>query len=116
LYWVVLLGNNERNFIDEGIPVSEKRKHAIITFKADPELAEALSFITNRSEFIRNAVFSALEGTCPLCQGKGTLTAAQRQHWDAFLENHHVHKCDECAATHLVCDENEQTPGRRKHH
>lgn len=96
--------------------MTEKRKHAIITFKADPELAEALSLITNRSEFIRNAVFSALEGTCPLCQGKGTLTAAQRQHWDAFLENHHVHKCDECDATHLVCDEHhDHARGRNLH-
>lgn len=96
--------------------MSDKRKHTIITFKADPELAEALSFIANRSEFIRNAVFSALEGTCPLCQGKGTLTAAQRQHWDAFLDNHHLHKCDECEAPHLVCDGHTQQDGGRNPH
>ena len=79
------------------------KKQDVITFKVDESLREALEQIPNRSEFIRSAIQSALEGTCPLCRGTGTLTPHQRRHWEAFARNHSLRMCDDCHAVHLIC-------------
>lgn len=83
---------------------NEIRKGEIITFKADRPLLEALERVPNRSEFIRSAILAALEDVCPLCRGRGTLSAAQRRHWQAFAAHHGVEQCDDCREIHLVCD------------
>lgn len=80
------------------------KKQTIITFKADDALAEALQSTPNKSEFIRNAILTALENGCPLCQGTGILTREQRKHWAEFLAHHSVEKCEKCHAIHLVCE------------
>jgi hypothetical protein len=80
-----------------------KSKVETITFKVDESLAQALKKVPNRSQFIRSALLAALDGTCPLCQGTGMLTAEQRRHWDSFSRNHHLARCDDCQAVHLVC-------------
>jgi len=80
------------------------KKQTIITFKADAALAEALQVVPNKSEFIRNAILTALDNGCPLCQGTGILTPEQQKHWAHFIASHSVEKCDECHAVHLVCD------------
>ena len=80
-----------------------KRKQEIITFKVDKSLSEAMRQIPNRSEFIRSAIQTALEGVCPLCSGSGTLSPDQRRHWDSFAEKHAVEQCNDCQAIHLVC-------------
>lgn len=80
-----------------------KQKSDIITFKADDTLVEALRQIPNRSEFIRSALLSALENTCPLCQGRGVLTPSQRRHWDDFKQDHTIEECNDCHEIHLVC-------------
>ncbi|HNR32785.1 MAG TPA: CopG family transcriptional regulator [Candidatus Hydrogenedentes bacterium] len=84
--------------------MSEK-KQEIITFKVDGALWEALRSIPNRSEFIRGAILTALEGACPLCQGAGTISVAQRKHWESFTKTHAIEECDDCHAIHLVCSE-----------
>ena len=81
-----------------------KRKQEIITFKVDEPLWEALQGVSNRSEFIRAAILAALENTCPLCKGSGTLTPDQRKHWEEFAQRHTVEQCDDCHAIHLVCE------------
>jgi hypothetical protein len=83
---------------------TQRRKHEIITFKADEPLRQAMRGIPNRSEFIRAAILSALDSVCPLCKGGGILTPDQRKHWIAFAEHHAVTECDDCHAVHLVCD------------
>jgi hypothetical protein len=80
-----------------------KAKSEIITFKADPALRAALEGVPNRSEFIRAAVLAALDGSCPLCQGTGILSAAQKRHWNAFASDHALRECDDCHELHLVC-------------
>ena len=80
-----------------------KRKQEIITFKVDQSLSGAMRQIPNRSEFIRSAIQTALEGVCPLCSGSGTLSPDQRRHWDRFAEKHTVEQCNDCQAIHLVC-------------
>ncbi|NOX57593.1 MAG: CopG family transcriptional regulator [Planctomycetes bacterium] len=78
-------------------------KPAIVTFKAEPSLVEALRGVPNRSAFIRAAVLAALENTCPLCGGAGILTAEQKEHWNAFAVDHTVSECGDCHEWHLVC-------------
>ncbi len=81
-----------------------KGKTEIITFKVDQSLVAALKGVTNRSEFIRNALLTALENTCPLCSGTGILSPSQKKHWDKFSENHAVRECRDCHEIHLVCN------------
>jgi hypothetical protein len=83
--------------------MSRKKKLEMITFKADEPLRRAMRGISNRSEFIRVAVLSALESVCPLCKGTGILTPDQRRHWNLFAKNHSLTECTDCHAVHLVC-------------
>ena len=80
-----------------------ERKGNIITFKTDASLSRAMRGIVNRSAFIRSAILSALDSTCPLCKGTGILTPSQHEHWKAFAADHFVEECDECHELHLVC-------------
>ncbi|MCB2225517.1 MAG: ribbon-helix-helix domain-containing protein [Desulfarculaceae bacterium] len=84
-----------------------KGKPEVITFKAEPALVEAMEGIKNRSEFIRAAIISALDGVCPLCRGTGILTPEQKKHWQSFARHHKVERCETCDAHYLVC----QAPG-----
>ncbi|MEW5913012.1 MAG: ribbon-helix-helix domain-containing protein [Thermodesulfobacteriota bacterium] len=88
----------------------KKDRPEVVSFKADPALVKAMEGIKNRSEFIRAAILAALDGVCPLCQGTGILTPAQRQHWEAFAQHHRVDRCSTCHATHLVCLESGAAP------
>ena len=80
------------------------KKDEVITFKVDRALAEAMRGISNRSAFIRTAILSALDNTCPLCYGTGVLTPKQADHWQEFCHHHHVEECPDCHEAHLVCD------------
>jgi hypothetical protein len=84
-----------------------RKKQEIISFKVDESMAEAMTGIANRSEFIRSAILSALDHVCPLCLGAGTLSPDQRVHWDRFAEAHSVKRCGTCDALHLVCAQDE---------
>jgi hypothetical protein len=79
-------------------------KGEVITFKADSELAELLKKIPNKSDFIRQAVLSQLDNVCPLCQGIGVLSPAQKRHWDDFAKHHRVERCDSCDEYYLSCE------------
>lgn len=82
----------------------KRNKSEIISFKAESSLFEAMQGIPNRSEFIRNAILSALDNSCPLCGGTGILTPAQKEHWDDFAIRHSVKQCTRCHEIHLVCE------------
>jgi len=89
---------------DEARSRMPKKKREVVTFKVDEALSEAMHGIGNRSEFIRSAILSALDGGCPLCKGTGILTPEQQKHWKAFEKGHSVEECGECRAVYLVCD------------
>jgi hypothetical protein len=80
-----------------------KNKQQVITFKADAALADAISRLPNRSEFIRGAVLTALENTCPVCNGTGQLSPHQKEHWKEFMRDHLLEECSKCHEVHLVC-------------
>jgi hypothetical protein len=86
--------------------MSEVRQ-TIVTFKADDALIDALQGVPNRSAFIRSAILAALDNTCPLCQGSGTLNPHQKKHWLSFRQAHAVAECDECRQPHLICQHEE---------
>lgn len=80
-----------------------EEKQEVITFKVPESLKEAMRGIPNRSEFIRNAILSALDHVCPLCRGSGILTPEQKNHWNNFAKDHSVEECDQCRVMRLVC-------------
>lgn len=84
--------------------VTNKKKEEIITFKVDESLAKKLSGISNRSDFIRRAILSALESACPLCMGTGVLTPEQKEHWDEFSQTHTIGECSSCHAQYIICE------------
>jgi hypothetical protein len=79
-------------------------KKEMITFKVDESLAELIHRVPNKSEFIRQAIMTALENTCPLCQGTGSLNPDQKRHWDSFATHHEIETCDDCQAVHIHCE------------
>lgn len=91
------------------------RKAETITLKVDHSLAAAMRGIENRSEFIRNAIRAALDNTCPLCAGTGTLTPDQQRHWREFSRTHVLDECAECRAMVLVCSVAEKGHGSGPH-
>ncbi len=78
-------------------------KAGVISFKVDAVLAEELARIPNRSEFIRQAIGSALAEVCPLCGGSGLLDQRGKKHWEQFSTDHPLQKCGKCQSYHLVC-------------
>ena len=81
-----------------------RRKSEVVSFKADENLIEALKGVDNRSEFIRGAILAALESTCPLCSGSGTLSPKQMEHWLEFAEDHPLEECEHCREMRPVCE------------
>lgn len=81
------------------------KKEHIFSFKVDAAMAARLEKLPNRSAFVRQAIETALETSCPLCQGSGTLTEEQQEHWDHFLHQHSLEKCHKCNAVHFICQD-----------
>ncbi len=87
-------------------------KSGVVTFKAEAALLERLAAVPNKSAFTRNAVLAALENTCPLCNGAGTVSEDQSEHWRRFMRGHHVQTCDTCHENFLVCDKDPKSRHR----
>lgn len=87
-----------------------RKKNDVITFKVDESLLEAMKGIENRSDFIRSAILSALDNTCPLCRGTGKLTPDQLAHWKRFTVHHPLRECKNCNAVIIACDHEAPDP------
>ncbi|MCX8059253.1 MAG: CopG family transcriptional regulator [Spirochaetes bacterium] len=87
--------NNKRNKIN--------KKNYIISLKIDKNLYERLSFIEDKSNFIRIAILKALENVCPLCNGSGVLNENQKKHVEELLINHEILKCNKCGEIFIKC-------------
>jgi hypothetical protein len=80
-----------------------RSKTEVVSFKADATLLDAMRGVANRSAFIRTAILAALDSTCPLCSGTGTLTPNQMRHWNDLASDHSVEECEDCREVRLVC-------------
>ena len=85
-----------------------RSKTEVVSFKADATLLDAMRGVANRSEFIRTAILAALDSTCPLCSGAGTLTPNQMRHWNDLASDHSVEECEDCREVRLVCSNREE--------
>lgn len=76
--------------------MTEPKDLEVVTFKADKSLKKLLAGVANRSEFIRNAILSALDSVCPFCKGTGVLNEHRKKHWDDLVKSHDLQECGEC--------------------
>jgi hypothetical protein len=53
----------------------QKPNKVRMTFRLEPQLAEALKQLGNQTLFVETALAEALGETCPLCQGRGRVPA-----------------------------------------
>src|SRR5436305_15346031 len=74
-------------------------KSQIVAFKVDADLAEFLDKLPNKSEFIRRAILSQFNMTCPLCTGSGVVPVGIHNHFDHVIEHHSSRPCEKCKAT-----------------
>lgn len=79
------------------------RRQEVVTFKVDSSVIELMREMPNRSGFIRAALLTALDNTCPLCSGTGILTPKRKEHWKEFSQDHRVKKCGDCRELTIVC-------------
>jgi len=71
-------------------------KTAVVAFKVEPELADILDRLPNKSEFIRKAIVAQLSMACPLCRGGGMLPRGLHDHFAPLLERIASRPCDGC--------------------
>lgn len=76
--------------------MSGNKDMEVITFKVDKSMKELLSRVSNRSEFIRNAILCALDDVCPFCKGTGVLNEHRKKHWEDLAKTNEVPECSVC--------------------
>ena len=74
----------------------KKPAKTLVAFKVEPELAEVLNRLPNKSAFIRKAIVAHLGLTCPLCNGKGIVSRGIFNHFAALIQTHRVQACVGC--------------------
>ena len=73
-----------------------ERRNVVMTFKVEPELAEALRRMPNTSEFIREAVRDRIGHVCPMCLGTGRVTELQHLAASNLMTRHSPVQCTRC--------------------
>lgn len=71
-------------------------KSTVVAFKVEPELAELLNKLPNKSAFIRKAIAAQLGVACPLCQGEGIVLPGVHEHVAPLLQKLALKDCDSC--------------------
>lgn len=67
-----------------------------VAFKVEPELAELLNRLPNKSEFIRRAIAAQLGECCPLCNGKGMVSHGLHKHFTPIITKLKTIACQGC--------------------
>jgi hypothetical protein len=73
-----------------------KPPKTVVAFKVEPELAELLNQLPNKSAFIRKAIAAQLGVTCPLCHGKGVVPRGLHDHFAPVISQHTARSCEGC--------------------
>jgi len=83
---------------------SKSPRSASVAFKVEPELAELLNQLPNKSEFIRRAIAAQLGVCCPLCNGKGIVSRGIHDHYAPVILAHRNHPCAGCGEVMIAVD------------
>lgn len=83
-------------------------KDTVVAFKVEPELADLLNKLPNKSAFIRKAIEAQLGRACPLCNGKGVVPRGVHDHYAPLIQKFNARNCDGCGhELHLPADSGE---------
>ncbi len=74
----------------------KKPKSQIVAFKVEPELADFLDKLPNKSEFIRKAILAQFSMTCPLCTGTGVVPRGIHDHFKPIVTSENKRNCEKC--------------------
>jgi hypothetical protein len=92
----------------------KKPSKSLVAFKVEPELAEVLNRLPNKSAFIRSAIVAHLSLGCPLCHGKGIVPRGIHDLFAALIQAHRVQPCVGCGGElRLPTDADELAPEDR---
>lgn len=80
-------------------------RSASVAFKVEPELAELLNHLPNKSEFIRRAIAAQLGACCPLCNGKGIVSRGIHDHYKPLILANRHQPCAGCGHDMPIPDE-----------
>jgi hypothetical protein len=72
------------------------QKSQIVAFKVEPELADFLDKLPNKSEFIRKAILAQFAMNCPLCTGTGVVEKGIHDHFEPVISEHNARPCEKC--------------------
>ncbi len=72
------------------------QKSQIVAFKVEPELADFLDKLPNKSDFIRKAILAQFAMNCPLCTGTGVVEKGVHDHFEPLIAEHNTRPCEKC--------------------
>lgn len=82
-----------------------RNKSAVVTFRVDRHLAEALDKLPDKSAFIRDALRRSFHATCPACGGEGRVDCEAADWLRKVLEREGARACGCCGTAFPVSAE-----------
>jgi hypothetical protein len=73
-------------------------KQMTVAFRVDRHLAEELDRLPDKSGFIRGAIERAFHVTCPVCEGRGTVSHETAAFVGGMLRHARARRCPCCGA------------------
>ncbi len=74
----------------------KNRKNEVVAFKVEPELADFLNQLPNKSAFIRKAITAQMSTACPLCSGTGQVSRWTHDHYLPLVAEWNLRNCESC--------------------
>jgi len=73
-------------------------KRMVVAFRVDRHLAEELDRLPDKSGFIRGAIERAFHVSCPVCEGRGTVSHDTAAFVDGMLRKGKARRCPCCGS------------------
>jgi hypothetical protein len=73
-------------------------KQAVVAFRVDRHLAEELDRLPDKSGFIRGAIERAFHVSCPVCEGRGTVSHDTASFVGRMLRREKARRCPCCGS------------------
>ena len=93
---------------------SKNGKGVVVAFRVDRHLAEELDRLPDKSGFIRGAIERAFHVSCPVCEGRGTVSHETAAFVGAMLRREKARRCPCCGAVAPAAPAGRRA-GRRSH-